>query len=364
MIRRASHPTSLPGFRETESGPFDQVSKDGSLVLSFRLSRIMGARDLHAAIVETALGVQGDERIKLALLVWRSERMSWARAQHEWNQVARLLPAAVRKRMGFVWFGEGSTIECEPPTIKTLPVVRQLAKTGLLEEVSALPPSVGLSPGLYEVFKVLLVLWLRGAGPTTTGDLIDSCGFSYPTVAGAIEELARRRELRRLRNRSVELVGFPRQTWQQAVAISDQLRKPIRFVCAAGRPPEPEFHLKRLREERLAGVGIGGVIAARQLHREFDLSGTPRLDLTIGSTGTGMPELISRIDPTLQISHDPSAEFALVIHRLRRSETLFEPKGNPPIVDPVEVLLDLHEMRLEQQAADLVEHLLRKADRR
>lgn len=366
MLRRSSHPATLPGFRETESGPFDQVSRDGSLALDFRLSRIMGSRDLHAAMVEMALAVQEDKRIQRAFLVWHSDRLTWARARREWNRVACLLPERLRKRLAFVRFVEGSPIECEPPHLKTHHVVRKLEETGLPEQDRELPSSAGLSPGLFEVLKVLLLRWLRGSGPVATGKLMETCSLSHPTVAGAIEELTRRRELRRLRNRSVELVAFPRQTWQQVVTISDQLRKPIRFVSAAGRPPEPEFHLKLLREARLGGVAIGGVVAARRMSPDFDLVGTPRLDITMASTGIGIHDLLSRVDPTLQISQDPSAECAIVVHRLRRAENLFQPgrAGDLQSADEVEVLLDLHELRLEQQAADLVEHLIRRGHRK
>ena len=322
----------------------------------------MGSRDLHAATVEMALAVKEDKRIQRAFLVWRSDRMSWTRARREWCRVAALLPGNLRKRLAFVRFVEGSPVECEPPHLKTHHVLRKLEETGLPHDDRALPFSGGLSAGLFEVFKVLLVMWLRRSGPTTTGHLMETCGCSYPTVAGAIEELARRRELRRLRNRSVELVGFPRQTWQQVVTISDQLRKPVRFVNAAGRAPEPEFHLKLLREARLGEVAIGGVVAARRLFPDFDLVGTPRLDLTLASTGMGVRELLSRVDPTLQVSQDPTAEFAIVVHRLRRAESLYQPAraGDVPSADEVEVLLDLYELRLEQQAADLVERLIQR----
>ncbi len=322
----------------------------------------MGARDLHASIVEMALAVEENPAIELACLVWRGERMSWARTRNEWGRVTRLLPEPVRRRLGLLWLVKGSETKCEPPDLGTHPVVRQLEKSGLREEVGAAPASAGLSPGFSEVFKVLLALWLRGSGPITTGELIRRCRFSYPTIAGAIEELVRRRELRRLRNRSVELVGFPRQTWQQVVAISDQLRRTIRFVSPSGRPPDPEFLLGRLSKTPLDWVAVGGVIAARRLFPEFDLKGTPRLDLTLGSRGANVPLLIGRIDPSLESTTDPSAEFSLVVHRLRRDDPLFEtsPQGGPATADPVEVLLDLHELRLERQAAELVEYLLRK----
>ena len=361
MVSRPRPSPALPGFRDTTRGPFDQLSDDGRVALKFKLSRIMGARDLHASIVELALAVEEDPAVELACLVWEGVRMSWARARQEWGRVLRILPASLRQRLGFIWFVEGSETKCEPDAPRLQAVVQRLGKSGLREEVGAAPVSVGLSKGFFEVLKVLLVVWLRGTGPIATGELMSLCGFSYPTVAGTIGELARRRELRRLRNRRVELVGFPRRTWQQVVAISDDLRKPIRFVSASGRSPEPEFLLERLSKAPLGRVGVGGLIAGRRFFPEFDLKGTPRLDLTLASTGANLPQLIGRVDPSLQPTVDPSAEFSLVVHRLRRADALFETglevKGLP-IADPVEVLLDLHELRLEQQASDLVDRLL------
>ena len=66
---------------------------------------------------------------------------------------------------------------------------------------------------------------------------------------------------------------------------------------------------------------------------------------------------VSHLDPTL--TNVPSSRApALVLHGVNRDDALFT-RGQDCAVwaDPVETLIDLHEMRLRKHADDLVRHL-------
>jgi hypothetical protein len=213
---------------------------------------------------------------------------------------------------------------------------------------------------------VVLATWLTGRGASTLGSLQVICGLSYPTVAAALAELEARGELRRNRDRSVEFNAFPRHTWEQVAALSDQLRRPMRFVDPSGRTPDPAFLLRRTEKASPPGVALGGVVAARHWHPDFDLHGIPRLDLCLDPhAGTPAEEIVRGIDRSLRPAWASSGETALVLHPVLRARPLFARPPGPglPIADPVESLLDLHELHLHAQGWAMVKHLeSRRAD--
>jgi hypothetical protein len=178
----------------------------------------------------------------------------------------------------------------------------------------------------------------------------------------ALEHLQGRGELRRIGRRHIELSGFPRKTFEEAVLLADALplRQTSWFVDVSGRPGDPLALLRRLKRRRPQAVAVGGVVAARRLDPGFDLHGTPRLDVVYWAPDGAPYDLgfVSSTDPGLRAS--PSAHNAvLAVHRLSRANPLFDhAEGEPlPFADPVEVLLDLHELHLDSQAETLVGRL-------
>ena len=153
-------------------------------------------------------------------------------------------------------------------------------------------------------------------------------------------------------------------TFEQAVSLGGVLRRTRWFVDKSGRAPDPTALLRRLEKRGPENVAIGGVTAARHLDPAFDLHGAPRLDLTIWAPD-GAPydaSFVSEVDPGLRES--PEKEGAvLAVHRLSRAQPLFERRdGMLPYADPVEILLDLHEIALIPQADSLVRTLRSTVD--
>jgi hypothetical protein len=167
------------------------------------------------------------------------------------------------------------------------------------------------------------------------------------------------RAITRRPDRRLELREFPRQEWSRLLMISDEARSTMRFADRAGQPRSTSSLAERLQELRPRGVAIGGVLGARHFHPEFDLMGLPRLDVSVH-----VPErqadvaFVRRLDPALDATSDPAEPARLVVHFVRHREPLFEPEpGALPWADPAECLLDLHEARLEPQAAEFVRAL-------
>lgn len=69
-------------------------------------------------------------------------------------------------------------------------------------------------------------------------------------------------------------------------------------------------------------------------------------------------DFIRRLDPALSPTTKAHAA-ALVVHAVPRAVSLFEtdPSEGVPWADPVEILLDLHELRLSAQADAFIRHL-------
>jgi hypothetical protein len=117
-----------------------------------------------------------------------------------------------------------------------------------------------------------------------------------------------------------------------------------------------ESLLRRLRQLQTQEVAIGGVLGAKHYQPSLDIIGNPRLDLSIYN-GRKIADLsfVEKLDPGLEKATHRDESPSLVIHAIRRGESLFQP-GDDGLswADPVECLLDLHENRLESQALEFL----------
>ena len=67
--------------------------------------------------------------------------------------------------------------------------------------------------------------------------------------------------------------------------------------------------------------------------------------------------VVGHTDPTIR-AVSSAADAVFVVHPLRRKESLFvHPKAGIAVADPVEVLFDLYDLRLQVQADAMVRHL-------
>ena len=133
----------------------------------------------------------------------------------------------------------------------------------------------------------------------------------------------------------------------------------MRFADRSGQPRSASSLAERLRELRPRGAAVGGVLGARHHHPGLDLAGLPRLDVSVHCPGRSADvSFVRRLDPALEVTSDPTEPARLVVHFVRHEESLFEiPAHGLPWADPVECLMDLHEARLEPQAAELARSL-------
>ena len=206
---------------------------------------------------------------------------------------------------------------------------------------------------------MLIRRWLLREGSIPIGKLAEQVGCTYPTVKEALEQLEQRRNIIRNSNRSVELAKFPKSSWSDLLVISGNPRRAFRYRDASGEKTDFDRLLKRLARMKLPRVALGGVAAARHWHSDFDLHGTPRLDLLVHTPGDTVDlSFVKKLDPALRRIEDYDESPVLVVRPLQRADPLFEhvPGTSLPFADPVETALDLCDLGLTEQASQLLAH--------
>ncbi len=348
------------GFSPSAGRDIDYETADGRTVIEVKLGA-QGIRDLHGALIQLALYLDRNRSVERAVLVMRFPRMSLETARKAWESARNLLAPAIGNRLGVVLLLPGEPrMWFDPEDGAMAAIARSIADSPVAPSLSPTDASIPTSKKFFETWKVLLRAWLKREKPLTGRRLAEVADCSYPMVLRFIDFLRRRNELKGPGDTSsLELRSFPRTTFEQAVGLSDGLRRTEWFADTSGRAPDPDALLRRLQKMRPKGVGVGGVAAARTIDPSFDLHGTPRLDLTywVPSKAPGSLAFVTSLDPALWPSTTKDGA-VLAVHRLTRAEPLFETGESLwSVADPVEILLDLHELRLGAQANALVKHL-------
>lgn len=344
------------GWRR-ERQPVDLVSHDGSRCIEV-IAGAQGVRELDAAALRVA-GWLMEGASRQGCIVLLGSQLSDERLLKEWETIRRLLRQSVARRIALVVEGFSSAAQPSFPWVKTI--------SGLTRAPQPQPAwpafrRAAMSPKIFQVLKLIIRHWLLNTGPLSRRRLQAECGATYPTVARALSRLAEFGELERLPDRRFQLRAFPQKTWQEMLSLASSLRRPLSFVDATGREPDPAALLKTLEDMMPQGIAIGGVQAARHWDRSFDLNGLPRLDVVAHApAGVFDASFVKQLGSTLRVSESPSAEHVLVVHVLPRADALFDQDRSCRLsyADPVETLLDLHELRLTTQADELIAHLSR-----
>lgn len=339
--------------RATPNTNYDCESSDRRQVIEICNSR--GVRDLHAALLQLALVVDEQPNIERAYLIAQFPKMSTHRIRREWDRVQRVLSSLVARKLALIAIA-GDEIALLPDDSETRRLAG-LAQNALKQPDKATHQPTTASGKFFEVWKALFRSWLANEGAMQISELADRAGCSYPTVAKAIERMRDRREIERDTSRSVKLRAFPRETLREMLVLADTLRRPTLFFDATGREPDPQLVLRRLQSKKPQRVAVSGVVAARHYDPHFDLHGLPRLDVVMHEPID--LAWVRGVDPALHQATQRATAPVLVVRPLMRPAADFTESRDIelPIADPVETLLDLYELRLNEQAEDLVRAL-------
>jgi hypothetical protein len=345
----------LPGFRA------DAVLGDSVFQV---LVDPRDLRRLRSSLMEMAR-IAGEGRH--SILILDEPQIGHIRLFEEWSGIQRLFRPQILERLTIVVRNEGNPEE----VIGDLSHEEKEAVETVAEHARqhALRPMRRPSEAFFDILRVILIHWIRKSGPLTSKELKEQSGFSYPTIASALEKLDP--YLIRHSDRRVELQSFPKDAWFKLLAQVEKVRCSQSFTDRSGSPRTPEKLLERLREEGLRRLGrdqiaVGGIFGARHYLPGIDLIGNPRLDLVIdaGTRRLDRPArpvdfgtILRKLDPALKPA-ERGEPCQVVVHTLYRAKSFFtESEDGLFYADEVECLLDLHETHLEAQAMEFLEKL-------
>ena len=318
-------------------------------------TRVDSHRTLNTALVKLAY-ILGERPGFRGFLVLVDSAITEPRLNDEWLRATKILRPDVLDRL-HLCVVKGGRVQGVPatPDAETQRTIMEVVEK---ERTATAPRSSRSTEPYYDILRILINQWFNQAGPLTSRWLAEAAGCTYPTVASALEKLEK--YLTRHSDRRVELKAFPKDEWSRLVANADKVRQTLRFADHSGQPRSIESLVARFERVRTDDIAIGGVLGARRRYAELDLIGTPRLDFTIHCRTRKLDlTFLRQLDPALKPArYDEPAR--LVIHTLRYPHTFFERATDGSVwADPVECLLDLHEMRLEFQAKEFLQFLVR-----
>jgi hypothetical protein len=308
-------------------------------------------RTLRTSLMQVAYPV-GEDSAAHGYVVLVDSPITVERLREEWDRAASVLRDDVLHRLTICLQEEGRIIGIpRDPDAETQRILAEVV------EAERGKTNTARTDYSFVILKLLLHRWLTSGEPVTADWLARTAGCSYPAVARALRPLGSL--LDRRSDRRVVLRWFPKEEFARLLAVADRARSTVRFADGSGQPRSAESHLRRLEKISPPGLAIGGVLGAKHYFPGLDLVGTPRLDLSVHCPGRRMNlDFIEKLDPALKRVIDPLEPANLVVHAVRHADPLFTPRdGGLAWGDPVECLLDLHEARLEMQAAQFLEAL-------
>jgi hypothetical protein len=303
------------------------------------------------AIAEEAIRVPGS----LHVLCLERPKMSQQRIEAEWRLANRVFRPEVLERLAVrVLHRDGSarSLGALPPPLAE-EACRGMEPRRETGQIVRLPP-----PDFhFIILKLFVHAWLTHRGPLTARWIAQTAGCSYPTVASATRRIGR--AVVRRKDRRLELQDFPSREWARLLLAADEARSTVRFADRSGQPRSTSSLTQRLEELRPPHLAKGGVLGARWHWPDLDLSGLPRLDVSVHCPGRAADlSFVRQLDPALEATADPHEPPRLVVHFVRHKDPLFEQTTDTlPWADAAECLMDLHEAGLETQAAEFARAL-------
>jgi hypothetical protein len=342
-----------------KSNDFQVDAEIGNQLIEVKAG-LAGLRNLRASLVQLAYAVAAKPGFE-GILLLPDVTVTRDRLEREWQLAVSVFRPAVLDRLRLC-------IGADAP-FEGIPSDPDQATQLVLANVLSQQRAHGFAGRVrgdahFVVLKVLLNQWLLSSSAVTTEWLMRTSGYTYPTIANVLDKLGSLIE--RESDRRVRLKWFPREEFTRLLSLSDSARATARFADRSGQPRSMELHVKRL--ERLApkGIAIGGVLGAKHYAPDLDLVGLPRLDLSQHSNTRRLDlSFIRDLDPALERIDDPFMPATVVVHAVRSADSFFAHREQGlSWADPVECLLDLHEARLDSQAAQLLDELQQRRPER
>ena len=292
-----------------------------------------------------------------AILLLIGPNISYNRLFDEWKKVERTFRSEIFVHLSIAIFQNGKLIGIpNNPGPELTKALTEVCEKEISNKKNPLPRPAYKD----EIYKILIYRWLMNKGAITSDKLAQTAGCNYRSVANTLGELGN--ALIRHSDRRVELKYFPKDAWEWLLVHLNKSRLTKRYSDRSGQPRSIESLLKRLAKMEHAGIAVAGTLGARYYYPDIDIIGIPRLDLTIHCPDKYLNiDFIEKLDPALKEEVNTEIPTSFVVHFIRREKSFFS--TNPDGIawaDPVECLLDLHEMHFESQALEFLNFLQTK----
>ena len=326
-----------------------------------QLKKTNSVRDVRGVFLALAYLLHDEPASSRAVCVLTGSRLTRDRVQDELDRFRALVRPAIADRVHFlidrgdprrnIVAFDGSLVDAPSEFLQWLE--RQLATERLQERAPQLPARQA-------VVAVLAQLRLWNQPPVTVKRLQETCGVSYPTVAGVLKALAGKGWLEASDERGVRLRPLVAGEWLDQARDHARERKTYLFNDPTGQG-SPEQMIKRLARLQAAGklpcsVRIGGVIGASGHFPALDITAAPRLDLAIDGDPV---EVATLLDAGLLALSRPEQRVALAVHITRYQRMTVDSALRPPETwaGELECLADLVEMGYAKEATEMAQHM-------
>lgn len=315
------------------------------------LARLREKRALRDALMDMARTASAGQP---AVLLLPEPLLSDDALKKEWVAAAAVFKPEVLSRLQMVTRRKGA-LNGWPQPPSPAEHARWNEEFSKVESNGGVPRPVRRAEAFYDILRVLIRHWMLRSGSVAQGTLAAEAGCSYPTLAAALKKLDA--VLKWETARRVYLTRFPKREWERLVVLSHEVRGTRYFHLADTAPAARAALAGRITALQRDDIALGGVPGARHFFPSLDITAPPQVDVTVKATGASA-DLQWTSELGLKDAR-PQDRAALAVHFLTMPADGFERANGILHADPVECLLDLHEMRLEAQAKDFLEHFQR-----
>ena len=315
------------------------------------LVRLREKRALRDALMDMARTASAGQP---ALLLLPEPQLTRAALQAEWDAAAAVFKPEVLARLQVV-MRSGGVLDGWPEPPPAAEHARLNEEFSKAETDGGTLQQVRRAEAFYDVLRVLIRHWMLRSGSVAQGTLTAEAGCSYPTLAAALKKLDAVLEWETAR--TLHLTRFPKRDWERLVVLAHEVRGTRHFRLADAAPAARAALAGRITALHRDDIALGGVTGARHFFPSLDITAPPRVDVTVKAAGASA-DLNWTSELGLKEAR-PQDTAALAVHFITMPADGFERVNGILHADPVECLLDLHEMRLEAQAAEFLAHFQR-----
>lgn len=328
----------------------DSLQNEAGAGFLFRVSiQLSSAREMRDKFFEMALTLLNSPE-KKGLYVILNSRLTDERINEEVTDFRRLFLDSVLKRiwvLSIEYDSEGITRKnLRSFSENTDPDIERLIPT-LSKKLCLVSKETQIDYNFF-VKKLFILKCLTHPEFISRDWLKKMLGCSHTAIDRSVDSMGSLIE--RNKSRKMRLKYVPDELLMDLVVRGLKARSTARFRYKFGGDAPKQEWLNRLKEAKIPEVMIGGIAGTHAHYPEVDITGTPRIDLSVRLLRGSLDySFLDDVAPGLKQIHDPFEPADLVIHTVRHLDPFKNASLKEGYADEVECLLDLFELNLKTQ---------------